>query len=65
MNTFVSGKASETYSRCLEAVQSISRATLFAPVTRVDVVRAMSKLSFISSSLAFISVLPSPRRRLV
>ncbi|KAG1715985.1 hypothetical protein ID866_1150 [Astraeus odoratus] len=36
------GKASETYSRCLQAVQDISRATLFAPVTRVEAVQAMS-----------------------
>ncbi|KIM66353.1 hypothetical protein SCLCIDRAFT_1211595 [Scleroderma citrinum Foug A] len=35
------GKASETYTRCLDAVQNISRATLFAPVTRVEAVRAM------------------------
>ncbi|KAF9244539.1 hypothetical protein BU15DRAFT_85917 [Melanogaster broomeanus] len=35
------GTPSETYNRGLEAVQSISRATLFAPVTRVEAVQAM------------------------
>ncbi|KAI6047737.1 hypothetical protein EDC04DRAFT_2619708 [Pisolithus marmoratus] len=39
------GKASETYTRCLEAVQNISRATLFAPVTRVEAVQAMILVS--------------------
>ncbi|KAL4069755.1 hypothetical protein V8B97DRAFT_1969116 [Scleroderma yunnanense] len=39
------GKASEPYTRCLEAVQNISRATLFAPVTRVEAVRAMILVS--------------------
>lgn len=45
---FLTGKASETYTRCLDAVQNISRATLFAPVTRVEAVRAMSGFSPIS-----------------
>ncbi|KIJ68212.1 hypothetical protein HYDPIDRAFT_106363 [Hydnomerulius pinastri MD-312] len=39
------GKASETYTRCLEAVQAISCATLFAPVTRVEAVQAMILVS--------------------
>ncbi|KAI6031642.1 hypothetical protein BKA83DRAFT_4203353 [Pisolithus microcarpus] len=39
------GKPSETYTRCLEAVQTISKATLFAPVTRVEAVQAMILVS--------------------
>ncbi|KAI6095508.1 hypothetical protein EDD16DRAFT_1678199 [Pisolithus croceorrhizus] len=39
------GKPSETYARCLEAVQTISKATLFAPVTRVEAVQAMILVS--------------------
>ncbi|KAH7885934.1 hypothetical protein F5I97DRAFT_1927803 [Phlebopus sp. FC_14] len=39
------GKASETYTRCLEAVQSISCATLFAPVQRAEAVQAMLLVS--------------------
>ena len=37
------GDPSETYLKCLEAVQTISCATLFAPVTRQEAVQAMSK----------------------
>ncbi|KAH7910701.1 hypothetical protein BJ138DRAFT_1008198 [Hygrophoropsis aurantiaca] len=39
------GKPSETHTRCLEAVQAISCATLFAPVTRVEAVQAMILVS--------------------
>ncbi|EGO02482.1 hypothetical protein SERLA73DRAFT_102523 [Serpula lacrymans var. lacrymans S7.3] len=39
------GKASETYTRCLEAVQAISCATLFSPVTRAEAVQAMILVS--------------------
>ncbi|KAJ3734654.1 hypothetical protein DFJ43DRAFT_1060921 [Lentinula guzmanii] len=39
------GKASETYKHCLEEVHAISRATLFAPVTRVEAVQAMILVS--------------------
>lgn len=39
------GNASETYTRCLEAVQNISCATLFAPVSRVEAVQAMILVS--------------------
>ncbi|KIJ21916.1 hypothetical protein PAXINDRAFT_159912 [Paxillus involutus ATCC 200175] len=39
------GTRSETYNRCLDAVQDISRATLFAPVTRVEAVQAMILVS--------------------
>ncbi|KAJ3968758.1 hypothetical protein EV361DRAFT_805082 [Lentinula raphanica] len=38
-------KASETYKRCLDEVQTISCATLFAPVTRVEAVQAMILVS--------------------
>jgi hypothetical protein len=37
------GKASETYTRCLDEVQTISSATLFLPVTRHEAVQSMSK----------------------
>jgi hypothetical protein len=37
-----SGKPSEVYSKCLQEVQTISCATLFAPVLRVEAVQAMS-----------------------
>ena len=40
----VSGKPSEVYNKCLQEVQSISCATLFAPVLRVEAVQAMSAL---------------------
>lgn len=39
---FFSGKPSEVYSKCLQEVQTISCATLFAPVLRVEAVQAMS-----------------------
>ncbi|KAJ3852861.1 hypothetical protein EV368DRAFT_82133 [Lentinula lateritia] len=39
------GKAGETHKRCLEEVQAISCATLFAPVTRVEAVQAMILVS--------------------
>jgi hypothetical protein len=38
-----SGKPSDTYLQILEEVQTISRATLFSPVTRHEAVQAMSK----------------------
>jgi len=41
-----SGKPSEVYSKCLQEVQTISCATLFAPVLRVEAVQAMSALLF-------------------
>lgn len=41
------GKASDAYTRCLDEVQNISRATLFAPVTRVEAIQAMSELSLL------------------
>jgi hypothetical protein len=37
-----SGKPGEVYSKCLQEVQTISCATLFAPVLRVEAVQAMS-----------------------
>lgn len=37
------GPPSDTYIKCLEEVQTISCATLFAPVTRQEAVQAMSK----------------------
>jgi len=37
-----SGKPSDVYSKCLQEVQTISCATLFAPVLRVEAVQAMS-----------------------
>jgi hypothetical protein len=36
------GKPSDVYSKCLQEVQTISCATLFAPVLRVEAVQAMS-----------------------
>lgn len=39
----LAGTPSETYNRCLDAVQNISRATLFSPVTRVEAIQAMSE----------------------
>jgi hypothetical protein len=38
------GKPSDVYDKCLQEVQSISCATLFAPVLRVEAVQAMSTL---------------------
>ena len=37
-----SGKPSDVYTKCLQEVQTISCATLFAPVLRVEAVQAMS-----------------------
>jgi hypothetical protein len=37
------GKPSEVHSKCLEEVQTMSRATLFSPVTGAEAVQAMSK----------------------
>lgn len=37
-----SGKPGEVYTKCLQEVQTISCATLFAPVLRVEAVQAMS-----------------------
>ena len=45
LNITVSGKSSELYLKCLEEVQAISSATLFAPVVRSETVQSMS-LSF-------------------
>ncbi|ESK98052.1 hypothetical protein Moror_488 [Moniliophthora roreri MCA 2997] len=39
------GKPSDIYKKCLEEVQSISCATLFLPVTRVEAVQAMILVS--------------------
>ncbi|KAF8560210.1 hypothetical protein OG21DRAFT_1530421 [Imleria badia] len=39
------GTPSETYNRCLDAVQNISRATLFSPVTRMEAIQAMILVS--------------------
>ena len=39
---FPLGKPSDVYSKCLQEVQTISCATLFAPVLRVEAVQAMS-----------------------
>ncbi|KAF8140417.1 hypothetical protein EV363DRAFT_1393324 [Boletus edulis] len=39
------GTPSETYNRSLDAVQNISRATLFSPVTRVEAIQAMILVS--------------------
>jgi hypothetical protein len=36
------GKSSDVYNKCLQEVQTISCATLFAPVLRVEAVQAMS-----------------------
>ncbi|KAH0838170.1 hypothetical protein J3R83DRAFT_6421 [Lanmaoa asiatica] len=44
------GTPSETYIRCLDAVQNISRATLFSTVTRVEAIQAMSE-RFITSNV--------------
>jgi len=41
-----SGKPSEVYTKCLQEVQTISCATLFAPVLRVEAVQAMSAYRF-------------------
>jgi hypothetical protein len=41
-----SGKPSELYTKCLQEVQTISCATLFAPVLRVEAVQAMSRSLF-------------------
>lgn len=40
------GPPSETYLRCLEEVQSISCATLFAPVVRCEAIQSMSACCF-------------------
>ncbi len=42
--SLLSGKPSEVYTKCLQEVQTISCATLFAPVVRVEAVQAMSAL---------------------
>jgi hypothetical protein len=41
-----SGNPSEVYNKCLQEVQTISCATLFAPVLRVEAVQAMSTYPF-------------------
>jgi len=46
--TLYLGPPSETYLRCLEEVQSISCATLFAPVMRCEVIQSMSMSPFSS-----------------
>ena len=38
----ISGKSSEIYLKCLDEVQAISSATLFAPVVRSEAVQSMS-----------------------
>ena len=43
-HTSSSGKPSELYTKCLQEVQTISCATLFAPVLRIEAVQAMSAL---------------------
>ena len=43
-HTSSSGKPSEVYTKCLQEVQTISCATLFAPVLRIEAVQAMSAL---------------------
>ena len=42
LNITVSGKSSELYLKCLEEVQTISSATLFAPVLQSETVQSMS-----------------------
>jgi hypothetical protein len=44
-DTVVIGKPSEVHKKCLEEVQSMSRATLFSPVTGAEAVQAMSTCS--------------------
>ena len=46
LNIIVSGKSSELYLKCLEEVQAISSATLFAPVVRSETVQSMSSSFF-------------------
>ena len=46
LNITVSGKSSELYLKCLEEVQAISSATLFAPVVRNETVQSMSSSFF-------------------
>lgn len=41
-----SGNSSEIYLKCLEEVQAISSATLFAPVVRSEAVQSMSSSFF-------------------
>ena len=42
IHLFILGKPSDVYNKCLQEVQAISCATLFAPVMRHEAVQAMS-----------------------
>jgi len=42
LHVTISGKSSEIHLKCLEEVQAISSATLFAPVVRCEAVQSMS-----------------------
>lgn len=60
------GPPSEVYLKCLEEVQAISCATLFAPVTRQEAVQAMSTYCSTSSDYQeVIELSSSPRFGLV
>ncbi|KAF8481051.1 hypothetical protein DFH94DRAFT_667683 [Russula ochroleuca] len=48
-----SGKPSDVYTKCLQEVQTISCATLFAPVLRVEAVQAMSAYFIFSALVMF------------
>lgn len=54
----VSGKSSELYLKCLEEVQAISSATLFAPVVRSETVQSMSLSFFGCRRSLLINILP-------
>ena len=43
LTKFTAGKPSETYKKCQEEVYTISQATLFSPVTRLEAVQSMRK----------------------
>jgi hypothetical protein len=53
------GKSSDVYNKCLQEVQTISCATLFAPVLRVEAVQAMSM------SFSFAEIVRRPRPNLI
>jgi hypothetical protein len=52
------GKPSDVYNRCLQEVQSISCATLFAPVLRIEAVQAMSVFSWCDGEARLIQYSP-------
>jgi hypothetical protein len=58
LNIIVSGKSSDLYLKCLEEVQAIASATLFAPVVRSETVQSMSSSILECIRSLLINILP-------